>query len=76
MDNEELNARINAMHAEYGMTIAAMVKRSTEVAAELSSSAIRENALRVTVEKLETELKALKPVGPAAPGQPSGEIPS
>lgn len=52
VDNQELEARVNAMHAEYGMTIAAMVKRSTEVAAELVSAGIRERALREENEKL------------------------
>ncbi len=52
VDSEELTARVNAMHAEYGMTIAAMVKRSTEVAAELTSAALREKALRDELEAL------------------------
>ena len=55
VESEELNARVNAMHAEYALQLGALTRRGTELAAELTSAALRERALREEIEKLKAE---------------------
>lgn len=52
VDNEELNARIGAMQAEYELQFSALARRSTMLAADNASGALREKALREENEKL------------------------
>ena len=60
METSELEARVNAMHAEYGIAVAAVSRRASELSAELTSSALREKVLREENEKLKKDLEAAK----------------
>ena len=60
MDNEELAARINAKDNEYGASIAALVKRSTDLAADLTSAIRAHNAVLEENKKIKAELEAIK----------------
>ena len=60
METSELEARVNAMHAEYQLHIGALTRRATELSAELTSGALREKALHEENENLKKELEAAK----------------
>lgn len=55
MDNAEIEARVQAMQAEYEMQAAAIMRRSSLLAAELNSAAQREKALRDELDKMKAE---------------------
>lgn len=68
VDNEELNARVNAMQAELQMTIGAIAKRGSELAAEVQSGLLREQKLQERIAELEKSHATDKtqPEGPHA----------